>query len=257
MKIISWNVNGFRAVTRKNAFEWIKDENPDILCFQEVKADKNQAEPFPNLFDSYKYVYWNSSQIKKGYSGVAIFSKVEPKAVSYGVGIPEFDHESRVIELDFGEFILFNIYFPNSGMEGRMDVKLKFNIALEQKVKDLISIGKNVVVTGDYNVAHHEIDIARPKENEGSAGFTKEEREWMSHFTEYTGMIDTFRFLHKEEKERYSWWNMRFGARARNIGWRIDYFTINTKLLPKLKNADILDQITGSDHAPVTLELSD
>ena len=253
MKIISWNVNGFRAVVRKEAFSWIEKEDPDILCLQEVKGELSQCQPFPPILSRYPYFSWNPSISKKGYSGTAIFSKIEPKDIIYGIGVKEFDDEGRVIEADFGDFILFNIYFPNSGMEGRLQVKLDFNKEVEKRVKKLIEDGKNVIVTGDYNVAHKEIDIARPKENEGAAGFTKEEREWMDAFVSIP-MIDTFRHLHKEP-ERYSWWNMRFGARARNIGWRIDYFSVNENLVEKIKNADILEDIQGSDHAPLVLEL--
>ena len=257
MKIISWNVNGFRAVVRKAAFDWVDKEMADILCFQEVKADIAQAQPFDEMFKSYQFVYWNSSQIKKGYSGVAIFSKEEPLNVIYGINNEEFDHEGRVIEAEFKDFTLFNIYFPNSGMEGRMDVKLRFNKDVQKRVKTLLDGGKNVIVTGDYNVAHKEIDIARPKENDGKAGFTQEERFWMDEFLDETkcSMIDTFRYLHPTEKDRYSWWNMRFGARAKNIGWRIDYFTINKGLVDKLIDADIYDQIMGSDHAPLMISL--
>lgn len=255
MKIIAWNVNGFRAIVRKEALEWISLYDPDIFCLQEVKAELSQAQPFPTILDRYEFVYWNHSQTKKGYSGTAIFSKVEPLNVTYGIGIKECDDEGRTIQVEFKDFTLLNIYFPNSGMEGRLEVKMKFNRALSAHIKTLLSQKKNVIVTGDYNVAHKPIDIARPKENEGAAGYTIEERNWMDEFMTIP-MHDTFRMFHPEP-ERYSWWNMRFGARTRNIGWRIDYFCVNDFLKEKVKDADILDKIEGSDHAPVLLELKD
>ena len=257
MKFVSWNVNGFRAIIKKEAFNWIEQENPDVLCFQEIKADLDQVLPIPAIFKNYPYYYWNSSKSKKGYSGVAIFSKIEPVNITYGIGIDEFDKEGRVIEAEYNNYILFNIYFPNSGMEGRMDIKLRFNKAIENRINDLLKLKKNVIVTGDYNVAHKDIDIARPKENQQAPGFTKEEKEWMDDLLDSSknNMIDTFRYFHKNEVNRYSWWNMRFGARGRNIGWRIDYFTINKALESDLKDADIYDQVLGSDHAPIMLEL--
>jgi exodeoxyribonuclease-3 len=253
MKLISWNVNGFRAVVRKEAFDWISIEDPDILCLQEVKAELDQAQPFPTILERYEHVFWNACQRKKGYSGTAIFSKIKPKAVSYEIGIKEFDEEGRVVQAEFDDFVIMNIYFPNSGMEGRLDFKMKFNEALTKHSNEILSKGKALIVTGDYNVAHKEIDIARPKENEEKAGFTKVEREWMDRYTTIP-MHDSFRMFHTEP-ERYSWWNMRFGARPKNIGWRIDYFCVSDTLKDKVKNADILDSIQGSDHAPVLLEL--
>jgi len=251
MKIISWNVNGFRA--RKTYFAWLDTVKPDVVCLQEVKAELDQATPFPIELMHYPYVYWNPSQTKKGYSGTAIFSKKEFTNVVNGIGIKEFDEEGRTIVVENEDFVLYNIYFPNSGQEGvkRLDYKITFNEALYEHVKNNIKAGKNIIITGDYNVAHKPIDIARPKENEGNAGYTKEEREWMDKFIEL-GMVDTFREYHPEP-ERYSWWNMRFGAKKRNIGWRIDYFCVNKEYKKHVTDADILDKIEGSDHAPILL----
>ena len=253
MKIISWNVNGFRA--RKEHFQWVTEQDPDILCLQEVKAELSQAMPFPPELAGYEYVDWNPSITKKGYSGTSIFSKIKPIQIVEGIGAKEFDDEGRTQMADYGDFIFYNIYFPNAGQEEvkRLDYKITFNELLSKKVQKQIADGRNVIITGDYNVAHNEIDIARPKDNEGYSGFTKEERGWMDKFLA-EGIVDTFRHSHPEEKDRYSWWNMRFGARKRNVGWRIDYFCVNKDFLPRVTNADILDQIMGSDHAPIILE---
>ena len=178
-----------------------------------------------------------------------------PKRISYGIGDKQFDIEGRVLETEFDNFTLYNIYFPNAGQEEvkRLDYKIAFNKLLEKNVKEQLKDNLNVIVTGDYNVAHKEIDIARPKDNEGNAGYTKEEREWMDDFTSIP-MIDIFRDLHPEP-ERYTWWNMRFGARKRNVGWRIDYFCLNESIKNKVKDAEILPDIMGSDHCPIILDI--
>ncbi len=252
MKIISWNVNGIRACIKKGFLKFVKKEDPDILCLQEVKAHPEQVDM--NL-SSYEHHYWNSAE-RKGYSGVAIFSKTKPLAIKNGIGL--LDEEGRVITLEFEDFYLVNVYVPNSkrGLE-RLDFRYK---EWEPKfLKYLKSLKKPVVVCGDLNVAHEEIDIARPKNNKttatrpGNPGFTDKERKRFSDLIS-AGFIDTFRYLHPE-KIKYSWWSYMANSRAKNIGWRIDYFLASKSLSKKIKKADILDEVMGSDHCPVLLEI--
>jgi len=254
MKIISWNINGIRAVAKKGFKEFLNSENPDIICLQEVKISSADRAEIEFDFASYEE-YWNSAQ-RPGYSGTAILVRSGLRgieAVTNGFGIEKFDTEGRVQTLETNNFYLLNIYFPNVNRElSRLPYRLEFNEALLKYIKKLEK-DKPVVVTGDFNVAHEEIDLARPKENEGSAGFTEEERAWFKKFLR-SGFIDTFRELNGQ-KVQYSWWTWRAAARARNIGWRIDYFCASAKLKKTLKKAYILDKIMGSDHAPVGLEL--
>jgi exodeoxyribonuclease-3 len=256
MKIISWNVNGIRAVAKKGLAEFLKREQPDILCVQEVKI--SDAARLQTEFDFAGYTeHWNSA-VRPGYSGTAMLVKEgAPKtlAVRNGLGIKKFDIEGRVQTWEGAEYFLVNVYFPNSNNElSRLDYKLEFNEALLKYVKKLEK-KKPVIVTGDFNVAHEEIDLARPRENEGSAGFTLAERTWMTKFLA-AGFTDTFRDMNGP-KIQYSWWSFRSAARARNIGWRIDYFCVSAKLKRIVKKAYILDKITGSDHAPIGIELKD
>lgn len=254
MKIISWNINGIRAVAKKGFSGFLREVKPDILCLQEVKISdtvKNETE-----FDFAGYTeYWNCAE-RPGYSGTAIlvadgFSGV--KSLKNGFGVAKFDSEGRVQTLELEKFYLLNVYFPNANAElSRLGYRLEFNEALLKYIKRLEK-AKPVIVTGDYNVAHEEIDLARPKENEGSAGFTKEERAWLTKFLA-AGFIDTFRELNGQ-KVQYSWWSFRALARERNVGWRIDYFCASIKLKRLIKKAYILDKVTGSDHAPVGIEL--
>ena len=255
MKIISWNVNGIRAVAKKGFKDFLESEKPDILCLQEVKI--SESTRLQTEFDFSGYTeYWNSAE-RPGYSGTAILVREGLKgikSVKAGCGINKFDKEGRVQILESDKFFLLNIYFPNANRElSRLGYKLEFNEALLKYVKRLEKI-KPVVVTGDFNVAHEGIDLARPKDNEGSAGFTAEERAWMTKFLK-AGYLDTFRELNGQTIQ-YSWWTFRAMARVRNIGWRIDYFCASAKLRRSLKKAYILDKISGSDHAPVGLELS-
>jgi exodeoxyribonuclease-3 len=254
MKIISWNVNGIRAVLKKNFSEFVKSENPDILCIQETKAHPDQVD---EILHDYEHHFWNSAE-KKGYSGTAIFSKIKPLSVIYGDG-PMNDDQGRIITLEFEEYYLINVYTPNSKsqLERLEDRKiwdknfLKFLKEFEKK--------KPVIICGDLNVAHKEIDIARPNANKttktkpGTAGFTDQERKGMDNYLE-NGLIDTFREFNKEP-ENYSWWSYRANARIKNVGWRIDYFLTSSSLKSKLKCAKILSQVMGSDHCPITLEL--
>ncbi len=254
MKIISWNVNGIRAVAKKGLTVFLRSARPDILCLQEIKI--SDAARLETEFDFAEYnEYWNSAK-RPGYSGTAVLVRDDSSeviSVKNGIGESKFDDEGRVQTVELKKIYLVNIYFPNSNSElSRLDYKLEFNDLLLKYLKKL-ERKKPVVVTGDFNVAHEPIDLARPKENEGSAGFTPEERGWFSHFVKM-GFIDTFRYLNGE-KIQYSWWSFRAAARERNVGWRIDYFCVSDKLKKQLKKAYILDKITGSDHAPIGLEI--
>lgn len=254
MKLISWNVNGIRACIKKGFLDFVKKENPDVICLQETKAHPDQVD---KILENYPHHFWNSAE-KKGYSGVAVFSKVEPISITQGIGV--LDNEGRIITLEFENFYLINNYTPNSKPDlSRLDLRYTdWHKALIKHIKELEK-KKPVIMTGDLNVAHEEIDIARPDSNKttatkpGSPGFTDQERERFSDYIE-KGLIDTFRFLHPD-KIKYSWWSYMGGARSRNVGWRIDYFLASKVLRYKIKKADILDEVMGSDHAPVLLEI--
>ena len=258
MKILSWNVNGIRAVIKKGFHEFLKKEKPDILCLQEIKIN-NEAR-LKEDFDFPDYAeFWNSAD-RPGYSGTAILVRT-PTPTSLLVKergvkvVPKlnWDGEGRVQVIDTGKFYLANVYFPNANHElSRLDFKIKFNNKLLRYFKKL-ELKKPVVIAGDYNVAHEEIDLARPKDNVGNPGFTVEEREWMTKFLK-AGFIDTFREFHPEKRE-YSWWSYRFRARVRNVGWRIDYLCVSAKIMNQIKKAYILNNITGSDHCPVGIEV--
>ena len=253
MKIISWNVNGIRAVFKKGFMDWLKLADPDILCLQETKAEEAQIEKQLAEIRGYHWVFCSSTK-KKGYSGVAIFSKEKPLAVEKGLGHDPFDSEGRSLIARFPGFTLCNIYFPNgkSGPE-RLKYKMDFYAHFLTYVNALKKKG-GVVVCGDVNTAHKEIDLARPKENSTISGFLPEERAWMDTFVA-NGYVDTFR-LFNQQPGQYSWWDMKSGARARNVGWRIDYFFVSGDLKPKVKNAYILPDVLGSDHCPVGMDLA-
>jgi len=252
MKFISWNVNGIRAVIKKGFYDFMKQENPDIICIQETKARKEQVDL--ELLN-YPYQYWNSAE-KKGYSGTAIFSKVEPLEVYYDMNIKKHDNEGRVITLEFKNYYLVTVYTPNSKRELlRLDYrKNEWDIDFLKFVKDLEK-KKPVIFCGDLNVAHKEIDLKNPSTNHRNAGFTDEEREGFSNIID-AGFIDTFREFF-QEGEYYTWWSYMFQARQRNIGWRIDYFCISSILKDNLKDAFILEKVMGSDHAPIGIEYHD
>lgn len=254
MKIISWNINGIRAVSKKGFQPFLRRIKPDILCLQEIKISDTIRNETEFDFDGFTE-YWNCAN-RPGYSGTAVLVRAgfnQVIGVKNGLGVAKFDIEGRVQIVELKNFYLLNVYFPNANQElSRLPYRLEFNDALLKCVKKLEKL-KPVIVTGDFNVAHTEIDLARPRENEGSAGFTKEERTWFNKFL-VAGFIDTFRELHSR-KIQYSWWSWRAGARTRNVGWRIDYFCASAKLKRLLKKAYILDKITGSDHAPIGLEL--
>ena len=253
MKLISWNVNGVRAILKKNFLSFLEIEKPDVLGIQEIKISEEALVKENISFPGYN-VFWNSAE-RPGYSGTATLVRegLEPISVESGMGIKELDNEGRLQVLEFEKFYFLNIYFPNANNElSRLPYKESFNEVYIKFVKKLEK-KKPVLACGDYNVAHNEIDLARPKENVGSPGFTEEERYWMTHFVK-KDMVDTFRHFNGD-KIQYSWWSYRAGARPRNVGWRIDYFLASKKILPKIKNAYILDKVLGSDHCPVGIEL--
>ncbi|AUM95381.1 TPA: exodeoxyribonuclease III [Clostridium botulinum] len=252
MRIYSWNVNGLRAVAKKNFLEWIGEENPDILCIQETKLQENQLEDNIKNIDGY-YSYFSFAH-KKGYSGVATYTKEEPISVKHGIGIERFDSEGRILITEFKDFILLNIYFPNGQRdEERLQYKLDFYEALFNYCDELVEEGKKLVICGDYNTAHNEIDLKNPKTNEKASGFLRIERDWLDKIIE-RGYTDTFRNMNPD-KIKYSWWSYRFKARERNAGWRIDYHFVSNNLLDRVENTEILNEVYGSDHCPVMLEL--
>ena len=247
MKFISWNVNGFRAVLTKGFEDYFKSIDADIFCIQETKMQQGQAEFAPEGY----FCYWFSAQ-KKGYSGTAIFSKIEPLSVSYGLGQKHND-EGRVITLEFDNFYFVGAYVPNAQRElARLDYRMEFEDDMREYLSTLDKT-KPVVYCGDLNVAHNEIDLKNPKSNIGNAGFSYEERGKMTELLD-AGFTDTFRYLHPTD-EKYSWWSYMFHAREKNVGWRIDYFIISNSLREKLINADIHTEVMGSDHCPVEVVL--
>tara|TARA_Y100001935_G_scaffold60384_1_gene50598 strand:+ start:11111 stop:11869 length:759 start_codon:yes stop_codon:yes gene_type:complete len=251
MKFISWNVNGIRAVIKKGFYDFVENYNPDILCLQEIKANKEQVDL---KLDSYPYQYWNSAE-KKGYSGTSIFSKIKPINEMYGIGIEEHDQEGRVITLEFEDYYLVTVYTPNSKRELlRLEYRQRWDSDFLKFVKSLES-KKPVIFCGDLNVAHKEIDLKNPKTNHRNPGFTDEERSSFDNIVN-AGFIDTFREFNNDGGH-YTWWSYMFQARQKDIGWRIDYFCISESLKSYLKDAYILKDVLGSDHAPVVLEIND
>jgi len=252
MKLLSWNVNGIRAVIEKNFGEFVSTEKPDILCLQETKARPEQVQ-LPLELGGY-HTYWNSAD-KPGYSGVAVFSREEPLEVQLGMGHDEHDREGRVLTLEFPEFILVNVYTPNAQDElKRLPYRLSWDEAFRQHVAKH-ALKKPVVFCGDLNVAHHEIDLARPKDNRKNPGFSDEERESFGKLLG-AGFTDTFRHLYPDLSDAYSWWSYRGGARQRNVGWRIDYFGVSTSFIDRVTAAVILPKVLGSDHCPVGITLT-
>lgn len=249
--IISWNVNGIRAVEKKGFLDWLQSENPDILCVQETKARPEQLSEQLRSPEGYR-TYFSSAK-RPGYSGVALFSKKEPDGVT-NFGLPEFDDEGRVLTARFGDLHVISAYFPNSQEAGaRLDYKLAFCEAMLDYCNAKVASGQHIVLCGDYNIAHTPIDLANPKANEKNPGYLPEERAFMTKFLE-NGYIDCFRKF-CSEGGKYSWWSYRFRAREKNIGWRIDYTCVNKALDERVKSASILDSVFGSDHCPVKLEL--
>ncbi len=252
--IFSWNVNGLRAVHRKGFFiPFLNKYNPDVLCIQETKAHPEQLPDELRHIDGYKS-YFTSCEIKKGYSGVAIYTKTEPVKIEHGMNIKSFDEEGRIITAYFKDIVLLNVYFPNGGQgQHRIDYKLEFYEAFLTHIKNLRKSGKNVIFCGDVNTAHTEIDLARPKENEKNTGFLPIERAWIDKVIK-NDFVDTFRALHPDTTDSYTYWDMKTRARDRNVGWRIDYFFADKPLMKNIKQSDILHEVQGSDHCPITLE---
>lgn len=247
MKLISWNVNGIRSAMGKGFCESMLEQDADIICIQETKMQEGQADV---PLEGY-YQYWNSAE-KKGYSGTAVFTREEPISVTCGIGIPEHDKEGRVLTCEYEDFYLVNVYTPNSQNElKRLDYRMTWDDAFRDYLKKLEET-MPVITCGDFNVAHKEIDLKNPKTNRRNAGFTDEEREKMTVLQD-AGFIDTFRYFYPDLEQVYSWWSYRFNSRKNNAGWRIDYFLTSRALEGKLKDAEILTDIMGSDHCPVTL----
>jgi exodeoxyribonuclease-3 len=252
MKLISWNVNGIRAADKKGLFTFFQKEKPDIICLQEIKAKSEQLPPHLKNTPGYS-IFINPAE-RKGYSGVATYTKYKPNNIKKGFGIEKFDIEGRILITEYQDFTLFNIYFPNGKKnQERLDYKLDFYNTFLGYADNLKAEGKNIIVCGDFNTAHKEIDLARPKENEKISGFLPIERAWIDTFIEH-GYIDTFRYFNKKP-EHYSWWDMKTKARERNVGWRIDYFFVNEEFINHIKKAFIMKDIFGSDHCPVGIEV--
>jgi exodeoxyribonuclease III len=253
-RIATWNVNGLRAVLEKDGLAWTVDDQPDILCLQEIKAKPEQlnVEQLQKLAH-YPQPFWNPAQ-RPGYSGVATFCLEEPCETLLGLGLPEFDTEGRVIVTRHPEFLLFNIYFPNGQRDqGRLIFKLDFYAALLELYQQLDAAGEKVILCGDFNTAHNEIDLRHPKANVNTSGFMPVERAWIDRYLE-RGLVDAYRQLYPEKVE-YTWWTYRLNARQRNIGWRLDYFLVSEALLPAVRDVQVIGDAMGSDHCPVMLEL--
>lgn len=249
MKLISWNVNGLRACVGKGFLEYFNEQQADIFCLQETKLQEGQIELELNGY----HQYWNYAE-KKGYSGTAIFTKKEPISVQYGIGIEKHDNEGRVITLEFEKFYMVTVYTPNSQEKlARLDYRMEWEEEFRNYLLELDKL-KPVIVCGDLNVAHNEIDLKNPKLNRRNAGFSDEEREKMSKLLD-SGFVDSFRYFYPNKTDIYSWWSYRFSARAKNAGWRIDYFLVSEKLKENMRDAEIHTEILGSDHCPVVLNI--
>jgi exodeoxyribonuclease-3 len=252
LRIFSWNVNGLRAIQKNGFMDWVLNEKPDILCLQETKIQEEQLSDELKQIPGYQ-AYFSFAE-RKGYSGVATYTKKEPLSVQCGIGDPKFDCEGRILITEFAEFILLNIYFPNGQRdEIRLGYKMDFYEAILAYCDELVAKGKKLIICGDYNTAHKEIDLKNPKSNEKRSGFLPEERAWMDKFVSH-GYVDVFRYFYPE-LVKYSWWSYRFKARERNAGWRIDYHFVSENLINEVKGAEIHDHVMGSDHCPVMIEL--
>lgn len=255
MRIVSWNVNGIRAAVRKGLFDWLAEHQPDVLCVQETKADPAALEDGILAPPGY-YSYWAVAE-KKGYSGVATFCRAEPLAHRIGLGIEEFDREGRVVVTDFGGLELYNVYFPNGGMgPERVAYKLAFYEAFRRQVNERLQAGKRIVFCGDVNTAHQPIDLARPRENEKTSGYLPEERAWIDKVLA-DGWVDTFRHRNPDARDVYTWWDQRFNARSRNVGWRIDYFFLHRDHVACVEDTGVCAEVMGSDHCPIWLQLEE
>ena len=252
MKIISYNVNGIRAALKKGFIEWLTSANPDVICLQETKAHKEQLDI--DVFEKagYIYNYWFSAQ-KKGYSSVAILSKHKPNHVEYGTGIESMDFEGRNLRIDFDDFSLMSLYLPSGTNDARLDFKLNYMAEFQEYVNELKNDIPNLIICGDYNICHTEIDIHNPVQNKNTSGFLPVEREWLGKFIN-SGFIDSFRSLHKEP-HNYTWWSYRANARNNNKGWRIDYHMVSKPMKDRIKRAYILPEAKHSDHCPIVVEI--
>lgn len=254
MKIISWNVNGLRAVAKKGAFEWLLKQSPDVFCLQETKSTPDQLPSEVRNPDGY-ISYFSHPKEKKGYSGVAIYTKIRPETVVEGIGVPELDEEGRILTAYFKDFALMTVYFPNGGGgPERLEYKLKFYDAFLRYSERVRAEKKCLIFCGDVNTAHTEIDLARPKENAGNTGFLPEERAWLDKVVS-KGYIDVFRFFYPDARDAYTYWDMKTFARERNVGWRIDYYFASSESKNRLKSIKIDSDVFGSDHCPLTLEI--
>ncbi len=253
--LLSWNVNGIRAIHKKGFLTWLTEAAPDILCLQESRAEEPQL-PAELAHPAGYHAFWNGSKRKKGYSGTALLTREKPLSVQFGLGIEEFDQEGRTVIAEYPGFTLLNCYFPNGGRDHkRVPFKLAFYDAFLSKCEWLRAQGRPVIFCGDVNTAHNEIDLARPKSNQKTTGFLPEERAWMDQAVE-AGYVDTFRHLYPDLAEQYTWWSVPTKARERNIGWRLDYFFVSPDLTHRIADAFILTGVMGSDHCPVGLTLN-
>ncbi len=253
LKILSWNVNGVRAAQKKGLLPWLVEQSPDIMCIQETKAHPEQLDADLLNPPSY-YTYWEHPE-RKGYSGVATFSKKEPYKTQTGFNMPDFDTEGRVLITDYADFVLMNIYFPNGKKDQfRLEYKLAFYDIFLAYADELKDKGRKIIACGDFNTAHKEIDIARPNENKKYSGFLPVERAWLDKFVSH-GYVDILRQLHPEPHQ-YTWWDMKSGARERNVGWRIDYFFVSENVVDSVTDAFIMPEVFGSDHCPVGITLA-
>jgi exodeoxyribonuclease-3 len=252
IKIFCWNVNGIRAIQKKGFQDWVKNANPDIFCLQETKAHENQLDDELKNIDKYSSYFFSAE--RKGYSGVATYTRIKPLNIRTGFGKPMFDTEGRVIETEYEKFTLFNVYFPNGGRgPERVRYKLDFYDELFFHIEKVRKKKKNIIVCGDYNTAHKEIDLARPRENAGNSGFLPAEREWLDKIINL-GYTDIFREYNKEPNQ-YTYWDMVTRARERNVGWRIDYFFVSKEAISMVVNTKIHADVMGSDHCPIELEI--
>jgi exodeoxyribonuclease-3 len=254
LRLLSWNVNGLRAAHKKGFLEWFRAERPDVLCLQETKAAPDQLPAELKEVEGYR-AHFVAPAERKGYSGVGLYTRLEPKEVRDGFGVKKFDVEGRTQLADFGDFLLFNVYFPNGkASAARLRYKMAFYRAFLAHVDKLKAKGARIIICGDVNTAHKEIDLARPRENAKVSGFLPEERAWLDEFVA-RGFVDAFRMFH-DEPGQYTWWDLKTRARERNVGWRIDYFFVSENFTRNVKKAFILPEVMGSDHCPVGLEVS-
>lgn len=254
MKITTWNINGIRAAIGKGLASWAQAHQPDVLCLQEVKARQEQVLDADQILPG-MHMYWNAAE-RPGYSGVASLARIQPVEVQLGLGENRFDTEGRVIRMEYPDFYLYNIYFPN-GQRGhdRVSYKLDFYARLLETCDQLHGDGKNIIITGDFNTAHREIDLANPRQNATTSGFLPEERVWIDYYLDH-GFVDAYRVLYPE-RVQYTWWTYISNARARNVGWRLDYFLVSTAMMDAVEDVVVHDDILGSDHCPVSLILRD